>query len=197
MNISKTIGLILVLINSIYQLHAGENAGHTDSAKIYHHFVGIQFNNTFTDIDDFIYRDNTFKRKAFALRYGYKMKPFFDFGSEITWYSFNYSFKGSTVTNSLQTNFGVFARLSVYNNKRISPFIDGSAHLSRFKTISYITNNDTTITYNEFGFYFAPGVRVNFLKNRVSLDIMYKFSNQAFLTSKNRIVSFKINYHFN
>ncbi|MDD3688294.1 MAG: hypothetical protein PHE56_16240 [Bacteroidales bacterium] len=178
-----------------------------DNDNFYSHQLGIQYNKSFQDFYHFISRFNTDTYESnsiFAIRYGYKINNIFIIGSEIKLLrvkrfstigdgSYRLSFDG------YHYQLGLYSRASFSILKKIKPFAEVCVfdYLSSVNFIRPTEVIPNKVVWHQFGFYAAPGISIVFLRNRINLDIMYKFTNIPQPNGKNRIISWRLCYNFN
>lgn len=151
--------------------------------------IGIQLN-PFLDEEFF---QGLVMNTVYAIRYGYKIAEPITIGAEFSGY-FPYFFNLSNPVNYYNYNFGIFSRYSLWNKKRIQGFLELSPYYSyRFQEESQYTSE---IKESKFGIYLAPGISFFSKNKKFSVDLYYKFSNLAFVNSKQSVFSYKVNYNF-
>lgn len=152
--------------------------------------VGIQLN-PYLDKNLF----NGLMHPMYGIRYGYKIKEPLLLGVESSGF-FSYFFRHSDHIPYYIIRPGIFARYSIPSGKRLQGFLEVSPYMSHFyaKHTSSFDNSDLTI--NKFGFYFAPGATLYTKNKRFSFDFYYKISNLNVINNNKSVFSYKINYHF-
>ncbi len=164
------------------------------NAKNFKHSFGVQYNYAAPSLYDYIWRGHT-KRNVFAFRYAYNIHPNIKIGPEISGFVYKNEYARLTTLN-----YGGFARYSLQKLPVIKPFAEISIYYSHYFGWYIETSiNEVKNKINEsvgIAGYVAPGISICFLKNRVSLDVMYKFSNKELLFLKNNMISFRLNYNF-
>ena len=174
---------------------------------MYSHQLGIQYNKSFHDFYHFISRFNadTYEfNSVYAIRYGYKINKTFIIGSEIKLLRVKRFGTIGDGSHSLyfdgyHYHLGLYSRASLSKFKRITPFIEVCV-FDYLSTVSFIKPTEVIpnkVVWHQFGIYTAPGISIMFLKNRISLDVMYKFTNIPQPNGKHRIISWRLCYNFN
>lgn len=157
------------------------------------HSFGIQYNYASSNLYEFFWRSQM-KRNVFAFRYGYIIHPNIKIGPEFS--GFVMHFRDEFRLTELY--YGGFARYTLLRFIVIKPFAELNVSYTNY--FSWSNSNDEIIRVNEsvgMAGYIAPGISFCMFKNRVNLDVMYKFSNKELLFLKNNMISFKLNYNFN
>jgi hypothetical protein len=163
-----------------------------DSIPHFSHAISLQLNpyfnsNSFTgqDIHQFV----------FAARYGFVYEFGLSFGPEFSGFYFKHP-----ASKSYTLNYGVFCRYTFLSKRIISPF----AELSGYYQTSKMTITDEQLVidgkrdfYNQqFSYYIAPGIAINFVKNILSIDLMFKFTTDKFINGKQYAPTFRFRYNF-
>lgn len=159
-----------------------------DSApELYKDHVGFQVYPYWTKnigFTDFIY----------DLRYGHKISKALTIGVELSEtvprlsmnHSQYYDFK-----------FGMFARYSIFNEKRFQGFIEGSSFYSHrnFKGLENLVRDTPK---NTIGVYIAPGASIFTKNRRFSMDFYYKIyvHPTSYWYYNQDLISYKLNFHF-
>ncbi len=195
--LTKYLTLIILLTFVSLCLHS-QTANNNSTLK---HSFSIQYNNVYDRISEIIWHDFTYiKKRQVAIRYGYRLNPNFSFGPEISGFDYK-SFQTDTtilaISNDL--NIGGFVRYNLTKPKFFKPYAEVGLYYQRGWSLVYyswvygISRN----YFNRFGVYVAPGISFCFVKNRINLDLMYKFSNLDMANFKKSVFSWRITYNFN
>ncbi len=201
----KFIFLVVLFMFIICNCFSQETVAEDDN--LFSHQLGIQYNKSFQDFYQFISRFNADRyefNSIYAVRYGYKINETFIIGSEIKLLrtkrfstivdgSYRLSFDG------YHYQLGLYSRASFSKLKKIKPFAEVCVfdYLSLVNFIKPTEVIPNKVVWHQFGFYAAPGISIMFLRNRINLDIMYKFTNIPQPNGKYRIISWRLGYNFN
>lgn len=157
--------------------------------------VGIQLN-PYIDSD---LTDGTFIKPVFALRYGYNLTKNFSLGPEISGHYVT-TLRDQTDLHISAINAGAFFRYSLLPDSRIKPFFEISPYYTfhHFKSSDIVTmegiGKDERKEY--FSGYLSPGISLYSKSQRLSLDLMYKFSNKDFINGNKSVFSYRLNINF-
>ncbi|MBN2683116.1 MAG: hypothetical protein JXR58_11450 [Bacteroidales bacterium] len=154
------------------------------------HQAGFQYN---IFIDEMLI-EGFLKRDIYAVRYGYRFHKNFVVGGEYS----GYVAKGEMIDGSANI-FGAFIRYDFICSKGFVPFIEAQGFYSNSKWSH--TFNGKIYEYGASGFssYAAPGFSLFLWKNRLSLDLYYKFTPSKdfrFVNGKHSVFSYKLNFYF-
>jgi hypothetical protein len=189
---------ILFLIFQCYFLIAFSQLSN-DTISTYKHTIGIQLNPAYQSFEEIIWHDDNNKTMVFAIRYGMRIKPSLSVGLEFSGFNLKI-FQNETAIHSINSfNYGAFTRFSVNKFQHIKPFAEASFYYTYNKGW-LIPEHQTEREYVSDGFiggYIAPGVSFCLFKDRIRMDIMYKFSPRYLVNSKKSVVSWRISYNFN
>lgn len=133
---------------------------------------------------------------VWALRYGYNLTDNFRFGPEIS--GSRTFFRSVPDMKSTSLTIGGFARYSMFSDKRISPFAELSLYYyhGHFVPGAETSSSLTEGFVNDFRGYLAPGVSVKSRSQKLSFDLMYKFSPDKFINGKNSVFSYRLTFNF-
>lgn len=160
------------------------------------HSFGIQFNPAAQTLEQLIWNESAPRNIVLATRYSYRLYKNFYFGPEFSLWRRNVTQDSQLISRGIQYNLGAFARYSISKLSFVKPFLETSFYFSHvYSMMSFFEYHE--IRYNSFGGYIAPGISFCFAKSRISLDILYKFSNSEFVNEKNHIISWRLCYNFN
>jgi hypothetical protein len=165
------------------------------NARKFKQSFGTQYNYAAPSLYDYIWRGHT-KRNVFAFRCGYIIYPNIIIGPEISGFVYRNEYARLTTLN-----YGGFARYSLQKVPIIRPFAEISIYYSHY--FGWYIENSINEVKNKISEsvgvagYIAPGISICMLKNRISYDVMYKFSNKELVFLKNNMISFRLNYNFN
>ncbi len=166
----------------------------TQAQKQANNSIGIQLN---PYIDEHFFT-GTFCRPVYALRYTFSIGDKLTLGPELS----GYMVKHKTTEYRYTTfNTGGYARYSFLPQSRIRPFAEVSAAYTFYKLKvpeNYYTPSGTypPESGNEFSWYAAPGVSLWSKSRKMSLDLMYKFSDDYFINGKTSVFSYRFNFWF-
>ncbi len=157
--------------------------------------VGIQLN-PYIDSD---LTDGTFIKPVFALRYACNLTKNFSLGPEISGHYVT-SLRDQTDFHISAINAGAFFRYSILHGSGIKPFIEISPYytIHHFKSGDIVTTEGTGRDDRKeyFSGYFSPGISLYSKSQRLSLDLMYKFSDKEFVNGKKSVFSYRLNINF-
>jgi hypothetical protein len=134
-----------------------------------------------------------------GLRYGYHLNKSLTIGPEASGYYRVFKSDNTTGLNEYGYRFGGYARYTFIPNKRISPFIEGAMYWNNRHWVpgtGPVFDGLDEFTKSKLGVYVAPGVTLKTENRRLSLDLMYLFSNTRYINEQQHGFSFKVNYHF-
>ena len=143
--------------------------------------------------------DRTFIKPVYALRYSYNFKDHLSFGPEVSGYYIKWlSHQGDLTISSI--NLGGFFRYSFIPQSRIKPFIEVSPYyrLYHFKSSTIITQDGIGMEYRDHYLtgYLSPGLTLTSKSRKLSLDLLYKFSNNRFVNDRKSVISYRFNINF-
>lgn len=157
------------------------------------HSIGLQLNPYF---DEHLFNHQFFK-PVYAFRYTLGIKEHITLGPELSGFYVKSYVNDFTIGN---INAGGYFRYSFLPQSRIKPFIE----LSSYYTYHY-WRNGPEITFGEFepngsksflSGYVAPGITLLSKSGKISLDIMYKFSNKTFVNNEKSIFSYRLSFWY-
>lgn len=155
--------------------------------------LGIQLN---PFIDEHFFT-GTFFKPVYALRYTFSLGDNLNFGPEASGYWLKS--KNDTYSSS-DFRISAYARYSFLQGSRIRPFIEGSAGYTFYRQefgptfVPYGSEPRDHGSY--FSWYAAPGVSLWTKSRRMSLDLMYKFSDRYFVNGNKSVFSYRVNFWF-
>lgn len=159
------------------------------------HSIGFQVNPYF---DDLLFSSTSVK-PVYALRYTYNINDHLSLGPEFSGYNIIMlnSDPNFTISNY---NFGVFARYSLLPESRIKPFFEVSPYYTfhsykNFPEANYYGTLPPEKT-SYFSGFIAPGISLYSKSRKVSLDLMYKFSDKPFVNGNKSVFSYRLNFNF-
>ncbi len=186
--------LIFVFLIAFSSLCVAQNSN-VDLYK-YKSSFAIQFNPTAQTLEQLIWSESAPKNIVLATRYSYRPYKNFYFGPEFSLWRRNVTQDSQLISRGIQYNFGAFARYSINKLPFVKPFLESSLYFSHvYSMMNFFEYYE--IRYNSFAGYIAPGISFCFVKSRINLDILYKFSNSEFVNEKNHIISWRLGYNFN
>jgi len=200
MKLIHKIAISLLAFTSIAVSGYAQSSSFKDSSFFYHSF-SVQFNPAYESIGEVLWHGDSQKTKVYALRYTYRINKNFSAGPELSGYNYR-NFMSDTLlwANLNKYNAGGFVRYSIHKLKVIKPYAEISLYYNKTNKFIWLSGMEEGFvfnTFNRFGAYIAPGISLCFLKNRVNLDLMYKFSYLNFANNKYSVFSWRIGYNFN
>lgn len=157
------------------------------------HSIGLQLN---PFVDDHLF-NHEFYKPVFAFRYTLSIKEHITLGPEFSGYYVKAYGNDFTIGN---INVGGYFRYSFLPQSRFKPFME----VSSYYTYHY-WKNGPEITFGELepndskSFltgYVAPGISLFSKSRKMSLDLMYKFSNKTFINNQKSVFSYRLNFWF-
>jgi hypothetical protein len=159
------------------------------------HSIGIQLN---PYLDEFLFTGTSFK-SVFALRYTFNIKDHITVGPEVSGYNVkltnldpNYKFSNFNV--------GGFLRYSFFPSYRLKPFFEISPYYTFFSYKNLPENTYEGVPPNGkdsyVSGYLAPGISLLSKSQKISLDLICKFSNKAFVNGNQFALSYRLNFRF-
>lgn len=188
----------IIFLTCVSQCLHSHNVADT---SLFKNSISAQYNNVYDRLDELIWHNNkNTKRRQVAIRYSYRLNPNISFGPEISGFDRKSLLTDTTIlatSNSL--NIGGFARYNLNKPKLFKPFAEVGLYYQRAWSLVWFSWVDgiSRDCYNHFGVYVAPGISICILKNRINLDLMYKFSNLDMANYKKSVFSWRITYNFN
>ena len=168
-----------------------------DSTTKFKHNIAIQFNPAYSNLEELIWHGSDTQMKAYALRYGYKVHPNITIGPEFSGFKLKTTQNNVLVHENNSLNFGVFSRYTLNKFRIVKPFAEASFYYTYNQAWFIQEAERVDVNSDYIGGYFAPGLSFCFLKNRINLDVMYKFSPRYFVNSKKSVISWRLCYNFN
>lgn len=155
--------------------------------------IGLQLN---PFIDEHLF-NHEFYSPVYALRYTFGIKEHITLGPELSGFYTKTYFDDFTFGN---VNAGGFFRYSFLPQSRIKPFLEASSYYTYhfWKNAPEIAFSDreTNGSKSFLSGYVAPGITLLNKSGRISLDLMYKFSDKTFVNDKNSVISYRLNFWF-
>ena len=169
----------------------------TRDSTLFKESLSIQVNPSYVGLEELIWHDDNFPIIVYALRYGYNVHPNIKVGPEFSGYNVR-TFQGeSQISGSNSFRIGGFSRFTLNYLRIIRPFAEIDLYYNHFWSKALINEEWTYLNKGRIGGFVAPGISFCFAKNRVSFDLMWKYSNEYFVNSKHRIISWRLSYNFN
>jgi len=157
------------------------------------HSIGLQLN---PFIDEHLF-NHEFYKPVYAFRYTLGIKEHITLGPEISGFYAKAYVNDFTMGN---INVGGFFRYSFLPQSRFKPFLE----VSPYYTYHY-WKNGPEISLGELepngsksylSGYVAPGITLLSKSRKISLDLMYKFSNKTFVNDEKSVFSYRLNFWF-
>lgn len=159
------------------------------------HSIGLQFN---PYMDSFLF-EGTFIKPVFAARYSFNLNQHLSAGPEVSG-SFVHWNSNQGDMNISNLNLGGFVRYSFLPASRIRPFLEFSPYYTfgHIKSTSIQTQEGIGMDKHSeaLNFYLSPGLTLYSKNRKISLDLMYKFSNKTFINDKKSVFSYRLNFNF-
>jgi hypothetical protein len=157
----------------------------------------IQFNYAYSGLEELIWHDDNSPIIVYALRYGYNVHPNIQVGPEFSGFNFR-AFQGdSQISGSNSFRLGGYSRFTLNYLRVVRPFAEIDLYYNHYWSKAFINEEWIYLNKGRIGGFVAPGITFCFAKNRVSFDLIWKFSNEYFVNSKHRIISWRLSYNFN
>jgi hypothetical protein len=157
----------------------------------------IQFNYAYSGLEELIWHDDNFPIIVYALRNGYNVHPNIQVGPEFSGFYFR-AFQGdSQISGSNSFRLGGYSRFTLNYFRIVRPFAEIDLYYNHYWSKALINEEWISLNKGRIGGFVAPGFTLYFAKNRISLDLMWKFSNEYFVNSKHRVFSWRLSYNFN
>jgi len=153
-------------------------------------FVGLQLNPYLYEIADISYL--RYNSKAFAIRYGLKVYKELSLGTEV---SGMYSSHDDGWYKSSRTNIGLLARYAFLTDRPMRILVETCTYYQFGK---YYQDGlpEPDWSNNKFSWYGSAGIGIKLYKNKVSLDLMAKYSPDVQFEGTKFVPTYKINFHF-
>ncbi|HEX2920243.1 MAG TPA: hypothetical protein VHO50_03665 [Bacteroidales bacterium] len=98
--------------------------------------------------------------------------------------------------NASKYRIGLYARYSLFSEKRLQVFAEASPYLVHYKREWASSSDHTPFTTNKIRYYLAPGVSLYSKSKRISFDLYYKFYEDLLTDKIKSVVSYKVNFNF-
>jgi len=155
--------------------------------------IGLQVNPFF---DGHLF-NHEFYSPVYALRYTLGIKEHITLGPELSGF-YTKTYVDDFTTGNI--NFGGFFRYSFLPQSRIKPFVEVSSYYTYhyWRNFPGITLDDTDPNGSKsfLSGYVAPGITLFSKSRKISLDLMYKFSNKPFVNGEKSVFSYRLNFWF-
>ena len=155
--------------------------------------IGLQVNPFF----DGHLLNHEFYSPVYALRYTLGIKEHITLGPELSGF-YTKTYVDDFTTGNI--NFGGFFRYSFLPQSRIKPFVEVSSYYTYhyWRNFPEITLDDTDPNGSKsfLSGYVAPGITLFSKSRKISLDLMYKFSNRTFVNGERSVFSYRLNFWF-
>jgi len=165
----------------------------SSSQSVGQHSFGLQINPL---VDKNLINHESYK-PVYAFRYALSIKDHITLGPELSGFFMKTYVDDFTIGN---INIGGYFRYSFLPQSRLKPFIE----LSSYYTYHY-WKNGPEITFGDMepngsksliSGYVAPGISLFSKSRKISLDLMYKFSNKTFVNAEKSVFSYRLNFWF-
>ena len=155
--------------------------------------IGLQVNPFF---DGHLF-NHEFYSPVYALRYTLGIKEHITLGPELSGF-YTKTYVDDFTTGNI--NFGGFFRYSFLPQSRIKPFVEVSSYYTyhywrNFPEIN-LDDTDPNGSKSFLSGYVAPGITLFSKSRKISLDLMYKFSNKPFVNGEKSVFSYRLNFWF-
>lgn len=155
--------------------------------------VGLQLN---PFLDEHLF-NHEFYSPVYAIRYTFSIKDHITLGPEFSGF-YTKTFADDYTFGNI--NAGGYFRYSFLPQSRVKPFLEASS----FYTYHYWKNGpeisiDDTPPNGSKSFlsgYIAPGISLFNKSRKMSMDLMYKFSDKPFVNDKKSVFSYRLNFWF-
>jgi len=159
------------------------------------HSIGIQIN---PYLDSHLF-DGTFIKPVFAGRFTFRLNEHLSLGPEVSGYFIHWK-PDQKDLNISDLNLGGFIRYSIMPASRINPFLELSPYYTfyHFKSATIQTQEGIGLEYHKahISGYLSPGITLNSKNHKISLDLMYKFSNKNFVNESKSAFTYRLNFNF-
>jgi hypothetical protein len=157
------------------------------------HSIGLQLN---PYVDKHLF-NHEFYSPVYAFRYTFGIKEHITLGPELSGFYSKVYADEYTFGN---INIGGYFRYSVLPQSRFKPFIEVSSYYTYhyWKNFPEISLADIASNGSKsfLSGYFAPGITLFSKSGKISLDLMYKFSNKTFVNGGKSVFSYRLNFWF-
>ncbi len=136
---------------------------------------------------------------TFAIRYGYHINENITLGAEASGFYMFYLTPGIRDVKSYSLRLGPYGRYTLFPDKRVNLFAEANVYAAYFR---FIPGSDPVFDNMDerkaFGLsaYAAPGISLMTKNRKVSLDMMYKFSDRTSEYGRQHGFSWRLNFHF-
>jgi hypothetical protein len=165
----------------------------SSSQSVGKHSIGLQLNPFF---DEHLF-NHEFYSPVYAFRYTLGIKEHITLGPELSGFYTKAYVNDFTIGN---INVGGYFRYSFLPQSRLKPFIEVSSYYTYhyWKNGPEITFGDTEPNGSKsyLSGYVAPGITLLSKSRKISLDLMYKFSNKTFVNGEKSVFSYRLNFWF-
>jgi hypothetical protein len=155
--------------------------------------IGLQLN---PFLDEHLF-NHEFYSPVYAFRFTFGIKEHITLGPELSGFYTKTYVDDYTIGNF---NVGGYFRYSFLPQSRIRPFLEVSSYYTYhyWKNGPDITSDDTEPNGNKsfLSGYVAPGITLFSKSRKISLDLMYKFSNNTFVNGEKSVFSYRLNFWF-
>ncbi len=156
--------------------------------------IGLQLN---PFVDEHLF-NHEFYSPVYAFRYTIGIKEHITLGPELSGFCSKVYADDFTFGN---INVGGYLRYSFLPKSRVKPFAEASAYYTYHywkngPEINYYGDREPNGRENFLSGYFAPGISLYNKSGRISLDLMYKFSNKTFVNNEKSVFSYRLNFWF-
>jgi hypothetical protein len=162
------------------------------------HSVGIQLNPYKNPHHLLQFGDPNYPKMGFvaAARCSWETTFNVSAGPEIGYYQYK-----TTADKQQSLSIGMFVRYTTLQSYKVRPFLEANGYFEHYKrvwdksvTASWAISDIAT---NEFRYFLSPGISFYVYSNKISLDLMAKFSPEATLIGHEKwLPSFRLHYHF-
>lgn len=157
------------------------------------HSFGLQLNPYF---DKHLFNHESYS-PVYAFRYTFGIKEHITLGPELSGF-FTKTYVDDFTTGNV--NVGGYFRYSFLPQSRFRPFTEASSYYTYhyWKNGPEITLGDTEPNGSKSFLtgYIAPGITLFSKSGKISLDLMYKFSNKTFVNGGKSVFSYRLNFWF-
>jgi hypothetical protein len=177
--------ILCVAISGYCIISSAQNAGKNS--------IGLQLN---PYLNNHLF-NHEFYEPVFAFRYTFSINEHVTLGPELSgFYMKDY---GNTFSFG-NINAGGYFRYSVLPKSRLKPFMEISSYYTYhyWKTNQEISFSeiDPTGSKSFLTGYIAPGISLFSKSRKISLDLLYKFSNKTFVNLEKTCFSYRLNFWF-
>ncbi|NLJ42451.1 MAG: autotransporter domain-containing protein [Bacteroidales bacterium] len=178
--------ILCILLSGYCAISSSQTAGK--------HSVGLQLNPFF---DEHLFNHESYS-PVYAFRYTFGIKKHITFGPELS------GFYTKTYTDDFTSgnfNAGAYIRYSFLPQSRLKPFLEASSYYTYHywkngPEINLDVNAEPNGSKSYLSGYVAPGITLSGKSGKISLDLMYKFSNKTFVNGGKSVFSYRLNFWF-